>query len=55
MDTLDSLGRAVTDILSDLGSPKFSDREVQNAVQFLSDLDSHFLARNVPEPERSLH
>jgi len=54
MDTLDSLGRAVTDILSDLGSPKFSNREMQNAVQFLSDFDSYFLARNVPESS-SLH
>jgi hypothetical protein len=54
MDTLDSEDRAVTDILGDLSLPKFSDREVQNAVQFLSDLDSYFLVRNVPVSS-SLH
>jgi len=52
MDTLDSEDCAVTDILSDLSLPKFKDREIQNAVQFLSDLDSYFLVRNEPESSR---
>ena len=52
MDTLDSEDRAVTDILSDLSLPKFGDQEIKNAVQFLSDLDSYFLVRNVPVSSR---
>ena len=43
---------AVTDILSDLGLPKFSDRKIQNTVQFLS--DSYFLVRSVAD-SNSLH
>jgi len=29
--------------------PKFSDREVQNVVQFPWDLESYFLVKSVPE------
>jgi hypothetical protein len=39
-------------ILSDLSLPKFSDRNTQNVVQFLSDLDWYFLINNVPESIR---
>ena len=39
-------------ILSDLSLPKFSDRDMQNVVQYLSDFDSYFFIKNVPESIR---
>jgi hypothetical protein len=36
-------------ILDDLSLPKFSDRNAQNVVQFLSDLGTYFRMKTVPE------